>query len=256
MHLIDRYAYNSRIRRIDPAQKAALAALVIVLCLLLNSPAVGLVAVVWMAGLMVAWAGVPATVIARVLLAEGLFLVLAVVGVALSFSTAPPPASFSSFQMGPLWISTSSASLALAGLLVTRALGSAAAMNFLALTTPLVDIVELLRRLRVPPVLIDLVSVMYRFVFVLLESMQRMYTAQQSRLGYATRRAAWRSSGLLASRLFVDAYQRSTRMQAALESRGNTNDLRVLPLEYRHDARVYGLGAAVAGSLLLAWGLS
>jgi cobalt/nickel transport system permease protein len=64
-----------------------------------------------------------------------------------------------------------------------------------------------------------------------------------------------RSSGLLASRLFVDAYQRSRRMQTALESRGYTGDLRVLPLEYRHDRRVYWLGAAVASSLLLVWGL-
>jgi cobalt/nickel transport system permease protein len=256
MHIIDQYAYTSRIRRIDPAQKAALTALVIVLCLLLNHPAVGAVAVVWMGGLAVMWAGVPGRVVGRVLLAEGLFLLLAVVGVLLSFSTDPLPAPFANVQVGPIWVGTSSASLALAALLVSRALGCAAAMNFLALSTPLVDMVELLRRLRVPPVLIDLVSVMYRFVFVLLESMQRMHTAQQSRLGYATRRAAMRSSALLASRLFVDAYQRSSRMQTALESRGYTDDLRVLPLAYRHDARVYWLGAAVAGTLLLVWWLS
>lgn len=256
MHLIDRYAYTSRIRRIDPAQKTALAVLVIVLCLLLNRPAVGLVAVGWMVALTVLWAGVPGQVIGRVLLAEGLFLGLAVMGVALSISPALPPPPFHGVQVGPLWVGTSPVSLALAALLVSRALGCAAAMNFLALTTPLVDIVELLRRLRVPVVLIDLMSVMYRFVFVLLESMQRMHTAQQSRLGYATRRAAMRSSGLLASRLFVDAYQRSARMQTALESRGYIGDLRVLPLAYRHDGRVYWLGAATASSLLLVWGLS
>jgi cobalt/nickel transport system permease protein len=255
MHIIDRYAYQSRIRRIDPAQKAALACLVIGGCLLLDTPAVGVVAVAWMAVLAVFWAGVPARVVGRVLLAEGLFLALAVVGVALSFGTAPLPAPFQSIQVGPLWVGTSPASLALAALLVSRALGCAAAMNFLALSTPLVDLVELLRRWRVPVVLIDLASVMYRFVFVLLESMQRMHTAQQSRLGYATRRAALRSSGLLASRLFVDAYQRSTRMQTALESRGYAGDLRVLPLAYRHDARMYVLMVAVVVSMALAWGL-
>jgi cobalt/nickel transport system permease protein len=209
-----------------------------------------------MAALTVFWAGVPWRVVGRVLLAEGLFLVLAVVGVALSFSAAPPPAPFVSIQIGPLWVSTSAGSLALAALLVSRALGCAAAMNFLALSTPLVDLVELMRRMRVPPVLIDLASVMYRFVFVLLESMQRMYTAQQSRLGYATRRAALRSSGLLASRLFVDAYQRSRRMQTALESRGYTDDLRVLPIEYRQHELMYVLMVAVGGSMMLAWRLS
>jgi cobalt/nickel transport system permease protein len=256
MHLIDRYAYTNRIRHIDPAQKAALALLVIVLCLLLNRVLVGVVALAWMFGLAVVWAGIPWHIIGRLLLAEGLFLVLAVVGVALSFSTAPLPPAFQDMQVGPLWVGTSAGSMTLAALLVSRALGCAAAMNFLALTTPLVDLVGLLRRLRVPVVLIDLASVMYRFVFVLLESMQRMHTAQQSRLGYATRRAAMRSSGLLASRLVVDAYQRSTRMQTALESRGYTGDLRVLPLTYRHAASVYWLGVAVASSLLVVWGLA
>ncbi|NJL06207.1 MAG: cobalt ECF transporter T component CbiQ [Chloroflexaceae bacterium] len=252
MSQIDRYAYTSRIRHLDPAQKTGLAALVIILCLILPRPAVGVGAVLWMGMLTVWWGGIPLPVVGRVLLAEFLFLLLAVVGVVLSFSWEPPPVGFWSLQLGPLWISTNQGSLALAGLLVSRAFGATAAMNFLALTTPFIDLVDLLRRLRVSPVLIDLMDVMYRFVFVLLDSMGRIATAQQSRLGYATRRAAWRSSGLLASRLFVDAYQRSQRMQTALASRGYYGDLRVLPLDYRHDGRVYLLTAAVVVSLLLA----
>lgn len=255
MHLIDRYAYTNRIRRIDPAQKAGLALLVLVLCLGLNRPAVGGVAVVWMMALAVFWAGLPARLIARVLLIEALFLGLAVIGVALSFSVLPPPEPFWGWQVGPIWVSTSSASLALALLLVTRALGCAAAMNFLALTTPLVDSVELLRRLRVPVLLIDLMSLMYRFIFILLASMQRMTIAQQGRLGYATRRAALRSTGLLASQLFVDAYQRSRRMHLALESRGYTGDMRVLPVIYQYDAQAYWFAAAIGLNMVLAWAM-
>lgn len=255
MELIDRYAYTNRLRQVDPAQKALLAGMVIGLCLLLNQPAVGLAAVAWMAGLAVLLAGLPAPVVGRVLLAEALFLLLAVLGVALSFSTAPLPAAFASVQLGPLWVGANADSLALAVLLVSRALGCAAAMNFLALTTPLIDMVELLRRLRTPPLLIDLMTIMYRFVFVLLASLQRMYTAQQSRLGYANRRAAMRSSGLLASRLFVDAYQRGTRMQIALESRGYSGELRVLPPAYQRDPRLHWFTLAITATLLLAWGL-
>ncbi len=252
MSYIDRYAYTSRIRSIEPAQKAGLAALVILLCLILPHPAVGCVAVLWMGTLTVWWGGIPLPVVGRVLLAEGLFLLLAVVGVVLSVSWEAPPASFWGIQIGPLWISTHQGALALAGLLVSRAFGAASAMNFLALTTPFIDLVDLLRRLRVSPILIDLMDVMYRFVFVLLDSMERIYTAQQSRLGYATRRTALRSSGLLVSRLFVDAYQRSQRMQTALESRGYSGNLRVLPLVYRHDRQAYVWTVAVAVSMLLA----
>jgi cobalt/nickel transport system permease protein len=253
MHIIDRYAYTNRIRRLDPAHKAALACLVIALCLLLSRPWVGLAAAAWMWALAVFWAGLPGRVFLRVLLAEGLFLCLAVVGVAVSVSSAPPPEALQGWQVGPLWLSTSPASLALAGLLVTRALGCAAAMNFLALTTPLVDMVELLRRWRVPVLLIDLMTIMYRYIFVLLESLSRMHTAQQSRLGYSTWWRSMRSAGLLGSRLFLDAYQRARRMQIALESRSYTGDLRVLPTSYQRDGCAWWFGALIGSSLLLAW---
>lgn len=254
MHIIDRYAYANQIRRIDPAHKAGLALLVVVLCLALNSIAVGLVAAAWMWLLATHWAGLSGRVFGGVLLGEALFLALAVVGIALSVSLSRPPAPAWGWHVGPLWFGTSPESLALAVLLVSRALGCAAAMNFLALTTPLVDIIDLLRRLRVPALLIDLMTLMYRFIFILLESVQRMQRAQQSRLGYSTYRRSIHSAGQLGSRLFIDAYQRSQRLHIALQSRGYTEgELRVLPAAYQHDTHTLWLGAAVASSLVLAW---
>lgn len=250
MHLIDRYAYSNALRRLDPAQKAGLALLAIMLCLLLDRPAVGLLTLVWMLGLAVGWARVPLRVFGRVLLAEGLFLGISVLGVALSLSLAPPAQGWS-WQLGPLWLSSSPAALAVATRLLARALGCAAALNFLILTTPLVDLIGLLRRLRLPEALIDLMTVTYRAIFVLLESMQRMATAQDARLGYRDGRRAMRSAALLASQLFLDAYRRSQRLQTALESRGMHGPLRVLPLTYTSDRLVWWFGAAMATSLLL-----
>lgn len=253
MSVIDRYAYVNRLRHIDPAQKAGLALLVIVLCLLLNRTVVGILAVGWMWVAATWQAGVPRRVFGRVLLAEGSFLALAAAGVALSVSASPPLAADWQWRIGSLWLSSSIAAVNHALLLVSRALGCAAAMNFLALTTPLVDVVELLRRLRTPVLLIDLMALIYRFIFVLLECMERIYIAQQSRLGYSTRRNAMKSAALLGSRLFLETYQRSQRMQTALESRGYDGDLRVLSITYRRDWRIVWLGIAMASSLLLAW---
>lgn len=253
MDIIDRYAYTNRMRSIDPAEKGGLAVLVIALCLLLNHPLVGLLAVAWVWMITTRWAGIPGVVFGRLLLVEGSFLMLAVVGVALSVSTTPPPAADWQWSIGALWLSSSGPALQQAGLLVSRAVGSAAAMNFLALTTPLVDMVELLRRLRVPVLLIDLMSLIYRFIFILLERMEQIYNAQQSRLGYSTRWNGIKSTALLGSRLFVEAYQHSQRMQIALESRGYDGDLRVLPMDYRHDRRMVWVGIAMGCSLMLVW---
>ncbi len=250
MPLIDRYAYTNRIRAVEPGQKAGLALLVLLLCLLLNRPAVGLLAVIWLWGLAIFWAGLPAWLFGRVLLAEGLFLGLSVLGVAVSLSWSPPAGLAWSSPVGPLWISSSPAALAQALTLVTRALGCAAALNFLTLTTPLIDLVDLLRRLRVPPLLIDLMGLVYRFIFVLLESLERMYIAQASRLGYVDVSRGMHSAALLAGRLFIESYQRSRRLQLALESRGYDGQLRVLSGHYRRDNWGYGWSAGLLLCLL------
>jgi cobalt/nickel transport system permease protein len=253
MHTIDRYAYSNRLRGVDPAHKAGLALLVIVLCLVLDEPAVGLLAAGWMWFLTVALAALPPLAVAGLLLAESTFLALACLGVALSLSGAAVPGSEWAWQVGPLWLSSSPAALNSVAHLLTRALGGATAMNFLALTTPLVDLVDLLRRLRVPALLIDLMTVIYRFIFVLLESLERMHTAQSSRLGYVTWRRGLASAGLLGSRLFLDAYERSRRLETALQSRGYDGQLNVLPTRYLNDKAILGWGVAVVVTLLAVW---
>ncbi len=256
MHIIDQYAYSNRLRHIDPAYKAGLALTVLTLCLALNEPLVGMTAVAWMYLLAVRLAGLSARVFGRTLAAEAAFLMLTTVGVALSFSLTPPgDIAAWAWSVGPVWVSSSPQSLTLAITLIARALGAASAMNFLALTTPLVDIIELLRRWRVPIILIDLMAVVYRFIFVLLDSLDTMYKAQGSRLGYnVSYFRAMNNAALLGSRLFMDAFQRSRRLQLALESRGyDGGDLRVLPARYQSDRKIMGAGLAVTVSMILMW---
>ncbi|MFH1485912.1 MAG: cobalt ECF transporter T component CbiQ [Chloroflexota bacterium] len=256
MHIIDRYAYHSRLRALEPKHKAVLALLVMVLCLALDRPAVGLLAAGCMWGLASFWAGVPVMVFGRLLLAQGLFLLLAVSSVAVNLSTAPQEGSLWSASLGPLWLGSNPTSVDTAARLATRALGCAAAMNFLALTTPLVDLIDLMRRSRLPLPLIDLMTLVYRFIFTLLDRLNQMHTAQDSRLGYVNLRRGMASAGVLAARLFVEAYRHSQRLQTALESRGYHGDLKVLPSRHRTDWRFCCLGVIILASLSAARMLS
>jgi cobalt/nickel transport system permease protein len=254
MHLIDQYAYTNRIRRVDPAYKVGLAIMALLLCLVLNKPLVGLTVVGWMYLLAVWLAGLSWQTFGRVLLAEATFLILATIGVVLSVSLVNPQKIWA-VQLGPVWLSSSPDSLYQGINLVTRALGAAAAMNFVALTTPLVDILELLRRWRMPVILVDIMVVVYRFIFVLLDSLNTIYMAQDSRLGYHTSyRRTMNSAALLGSRLFIEAFQRSRRLQIALESRGyEGGDLPVLPTAYLSDRKIKWLALALAVNLGLVW---
>ena len=253
MEIIDRYAYTNRLRAVDPAYKLALAVLTLVLCLALDSVAVGCLAILWMAGAAVLLARIPGRVFVGVLLAEGAFLVLTTIGVALSVTVKDPAGlALWAWRVGPWWLSSSPERLHLAARLVARALGCASAMNFLSLTTPLVDLIDVARRAHVPSLVIDMMTVIYRFIFVLLDSLERMRTAQESRLGYANFRCGVSSAALLATRLFIETYQRSQRLQTALTSRGYVNELRVLPAVYQNDWRLALLGTGIAASLAFA----
>jgi cobalt/nickel transport system permease protein len=97
-------------------------------------------------------------------------------------------------------------------------------------------------------------TLIYRFIFVLLESLDRMYTAQASRLGYATFKRGMLSAALLGSQLFIETYRRSQRLQVALASRGYTGDLRVIPIQYRYDWRLWAVTLGITASMILASG--
>lgn len=255
MHLIDRYAYTNRLRRVRPEHKVAVAMGMLVLCLGLSTPLVGVLTVIWMTVLTVAVAQVPAATFGRVLLAEAGFMMLTTVGVMVSIGNAPvADADAWAAHLGLVWVSSSPAALWRGFVLVSRALGCAAAMNFLALTTPQVDLVDLLQRWRMPSLWVDLMSLTYRSIFLLLDSASTMAIAQDSRLGYlGSFRRRIESAALLASQLFIDTYRRSVQMQVALESRGFDGRLRVLPATFVSDSRLLTIGALAGLSLVAGW---
>lgn len=249
MHIFECQAYTNPLRRLDPGYKVALALVVIGGCLLLNDPLTSMLAIVWMAGLTVRVAHIPVRRYLQLLAAESLFLAVSLLGVVFSMGVAPQPVPWV-WQVGPLWLGASSATVWLAVGVLLRALGAASAMNLLATTTPMVDLMDFLRRFHTPEFLIDIMTVMYRFIFVLLDRLGRIYTAQECRLGYVNRRRAMQSASLLGSQLFVDSLRRTQRVQVALESRGYAGALRVLPPTYVIDRRWPWLILAVAASMV------
>ncbi len=233
MKFVESLVYANRLRSLHPAYKVALTLSVIASCLILNAPLANLVAIVWMSVFVIFGARVPARAFFKLLAAETIFLMLSLLGIMLNLRLTQPENTLWVWRVGPLWFSSSPAALEASWVVLTRALGAASAMNFLALTTPITDLTDFFRRLRVPEFLIDIMAVMYRFVFVLLEMFERMYTAQDSRLGYINRRRAMQSASLLASQLFVATFHHSQKLQIALDSRGYDGALRVLPFQYR-----------------------
>lgn len=128
---------------------------------------------------------------------------------------------------------------------------SVTAAVILTATTPPMRLLEALRALRLPAILVAIVMLMYRYLFVLADQAERMMRARASRSAGVGRGAggtiAWRakSAGGMAGSLFVRTLDRSERIYMAMLARGYDGGLR------RRDAPPIGRGgwAALAAAL-------
>ena len=120
------------------------------------------------------------------------------------------------------------AGLETAGQLSVRAIAATLAMFTLACSTPMIDLLSSLRHARVPATLIEIAALSYRFSFRLLESARAIHSAQEARLGYATRSAAMRSASMGVAVLFLRSWDRARRLEAGLAGRGYEDALRTL----------------------------
>lgn len=155
--------------------------------------------------------------LARILWAPVLSILIGVITVALSFS----------WNNG-LVVQVTPIGLATATDLALRSSAATLALFTLACSTPMIDLLTGLRRLRVPDPLIEIASLIYRFTFGLLENVGEIHRAQQARLGYIDRRAAMRSASMAMSVLFLRSWDRARRLEAGLAGRGYEDSLRTL----------------------------
>jgi len=131
-----------------------------------------------------------------------------------------------------------------------RSLAALAALLFLVLTTPLIDLIALLRRLKTPELLLEMMVLCYRMLFVFSAAVHDTLTAQSARLGYATTGLALRSLGGLAASLTLQIWQRAHDLHVAAQARNNDGPLRFLEPRFANCGRDGALAAASGGALI------
>lgn len=249
MRELDACAHANAWRGFHPAEKCLFASALLAAALIARVPWVPLL--VGLAATVAALLGarVPARLFGQFLVAPIAFLALGCVTLAVSLPGSEP---LSAVLTLPLGLAVTRAGLAEAMLAFCRSLGAVCALLLLGFTTPMTDLVALLRRLRVPAVLLDLMSLGYRQLFVLSDDVRRIARAQAARLGYDTRAATRVSLGALGGRVLVSTFERSHAGYQGLLARGYEGDLRFLPAEYRWSAVHLMTGGVVGGALIAA----
>jgi cobalt/nickel transport system permease protein len=187
-------------------------------------------------------ARVPVRTYVKVLLVPALFVVIGVVPLLVSLSLGGP-------WLIRLGVTEAGAGVALG--VALRALAGLCSMLFLALSTPLPQILLALRRLGVPAVVVEVAALVYRSIWTFVETAAATRRAQAARLGYRSLRRSYHSLGMLTASFFSRSLQRARAMEYGLAARNWHGDLRVLDEEAAVSATHVVLIVAVQAAVIL-----
>ena len=243
--LIEQSAYANRWRSVAPAAKGLFALAGFVAAFAARTPFAACVLALLLALTTTVGARVPLARYLRVAAPALVFLAISCVSLAFSLDLGSNGAA----AMPALALATPDNAQRIAEV-GARSLGALAALLFLVLTTPLVDLIALLRRVGMPEILLEIMVLCYRMLFVFSEAVHDTLTAQSARLGYASNRLALRSLGGLAANLTLQVSQRAHDLHVAALARNNDGPLRFLEPHFVHGARDTAIAGLAGGALL------
>lgn len=226
MMSIDQMAYMNAWRHIHPAEKGIFAGSFLCFSLFIKTPASALFIFLLMSVAVTAGARVPAGYYIKMLLLPFTFLAMSVVMILFSFAPAAENTANTivQFTFGSWQIFITESSVKQVSALLLSVMAGISCMYFLILTTPIQQIIWLMQKMKLPSLFIELFAVTYRFIFVLLHTVNQVFTAQVSRLGYSGMKRGFSSSAQLVVSVLFKSMKTAQETQRAMDSRGNSGE--------------------------------
>ncbi|CAN5857740.1 hypothetical protein BH24CHL6_BH24CHL6_07200 [soil metagenome] len=168
--------------------------------------------------------------------------------------------------LGPLVLTISGEGLRMFSTILIKSWLSVQVALLLAFATPFHELIDALRELRLPRIMVAIISFMYRYLGVLAGEAGRMSRARAARSaappeGRAGVSLRWRArvTGGLVGSLFIRSYERSERVYAAMLARGFEAEFRHLAMRRLERSELVAFAAYLlllvaylaAGQLLL-----
>ena len=247
---IDLYAQRSPLRHVNPGLKTAYALAAIVISVAGRSYLICILVCVVSFVYTVALGKVPARQYCRMLMLPVGFISLSSIALTLQLSSVQ--SGYVDIPLGNVFLSVTRASQLQAIGISLSAYAGVSSLYMLGLTTPLPGIIKTLNDMHLPGIIIELMYLIYRYIFVLFSIQDTMSTAASSRLGYRGYRRSVKTIMLIASNLLSLSFMQASRNFDAMEARCYDGTLRfyeqVSGLKPRH---VLGFGSITAVLVVL-----
>ena len=223
---IDLYAFNSKLKYLNPDYKLIGSIVVLILTLVLNDVYVSLYIFLSMCFISVILGGIGFWDYISMLLTPLSFIILASLSIALNFSAEPGGDFY--IHLGNLYIFSSVSQLIRLFKLIIKVLTCVSIMQALILSTMPYEIILSLKNMHLPKLIIELMNLVYRFIFILTEVHANMHDSALSRLGYRNLKASFMSFGNIASNILILALKKANAYYTAMEARCFNGELNFL----------------------------
>lgn len=230
MITIDMLCYYSKLRYMNAMEKFTYAMLTLLFCVVSRSLALAVLVLAVNGILTVRKGGIPFSRYWHYLMIPLTFLILSTLAVIINIS--PMPFDAAAVPLGTYYLTASYASIRKGIQMILTALASVSCLYFLSFNTPMTDVLSVLKKLHCPDLLVELMLLIYRYIFLLLDISFCISLSQDSRLGNRDLKTSMRSFGAMVSVLLIRAMARSGALYDAMEARCYDGRLQVLDEQY------------------------
>ena len=231
MIYIDKYAYFSGLKDANPLLKILFGGTSLLACVCSWNYFSFAIIFASMFFLTVFRAKIPLGYYFKLLLLPLGFLLFGTVGIVVNISSSTT-LSDSCFVLGSFAgydFFVTPAGLSTGTKLVCKSLSAVSCLYFIILTTPFRDIIYFMQMLKCPKILISLSSLIYQFIFLLIEITDTKLKSQLCRGGYRNFREFGRTFAQLWGSVFIQAYLKSEWTFKSMQSRGYAGELKMTP---------------------------
>lgn len=226
---IDLISQSSSLKEVNAVLKCIVAVSVLIMVMVGNNILFSAVTVIAMTYITIKIGGVSAFTYIKLMLLPTTFIILGTVAIAVS--VAKTKVGIINLPIFGYFLCITRHGLIEAVKVLLNALGSVSSLYMLSLSTPMYEIIYVLKKCRLPQVVIELMFLIYRYIFIMLKMQAQMQVSAESRLGYGGIRQSFFSFTHIGANLLAVSFKKAGDYYDAMVSRGYDGNLVFLTQE-------------------------
>lgn len=213
---IDEVAYHNPLAKKNPFIKCALGMGCLILAISVQSYSLLLFILLLMNILILGIARIDFKFYLKLLSIPSGFLILSISMILITVSQSPTGFEKAVYFFG-IYVGYTKETLNTALYLLMRCFACINCMYFMTLTVGMNQQIKVLKRLHIPHEIIELIILMYRFIFIFIEEVEQIKLAQEMRFGYRGIKKSYHSTGMLIKLLMKRMISRYKKLCIVLE---------------------------------------